>query len=164
MLFRSVLCRPTFLPWLGLGVLWVGGMTFRRDASNDSGTYQSRTVIIRHAVAFVVGASLVLAPWGVRNLAVLGRAKLTTTHGGYTVLLGNNPSFYAFLRSDRGVSVWDATPLADAWNARNQTSGPKDPAWNDLGQLSELAPDSGPRAWDEFRDDRFAYQLAARFI
>lgn len=42
-----------------------------------------------------VAAIAVCLPWGVRNQLVLGEPILTTTHGGYTLWLGQNPDYYA---------------------------------------------------------------------
>ena len=39
------------------------------------------------AGVLVLGLSLVVVPWGIRNLIVFGRPIITTTHGGYTLLL-----------------------------------------------------------------------------
>ena len=38
-----------------------------------------------------------LAPWAIRNQVQFGRPIVTTTHGGYTLLLANNPDFYQWL-------------------------------------------------------------------
>ena len=38
---------------------------------------------------------LVLSPWMIRNLLVFGEPVWTTTHGGYTLALANNPVYYA---------------------------------------------------------------------
>ena len=48
--------------------------------------------------AWVCGSAVALtlcAPWVVRNAVVLGQPILTTTHGGYTLWLGQNPVYYA---------------------------------------------------------------------
>ena len=37
---------------------------------------------------------LVLSPWMIRNLLVFGEPVWTTTHGGYTLALANNPVYY----------------------------------------------------------------------
>ncbi len=58
--------------------------------------------------AFAAAAAVVLAPWVARNQIQFGRPILTTTHGGYTLLLGNNPWFYEYLRSGAPGSVWNA--------------------------------------------------------
>ena len=39
-------------------------------------------------------ALAVCSPWVVRNIAALGTPILTTTHGGYTLWLGQNPVYY----------------------------------------------------------------------
>lgn len=85
----ATLCRPTFLPWLGLAAL--GAILLR----------QPWRLRLTQAAVTVVAAFLVLAPWAMRNVAVLGTPKLTTTHGGYTLWLGNNPEFYDWLTSDK---------------------------------------------------------------
>jgi hypothetical protein len=36
---------------------------------------------------------------------------VTTTHGGYTLWLGNNPEFYRFLQQSRWGDVWDSRHL-----------------------------------------------------
>jgi len=53
----------------------------------------------------------------VRNQIRFGRPIVTTTHGGYTLLLANNPFFYAYLRNAPWGSVWDGKELERAWSA-----------------------------------------------
>ena len=45
-------------------------------------------------LAFLLGVLIVLSPWAIRNQLQFGRPIVTTTHGGYTLLLANNPEFY----------------------------------------------------------------------
>jgi hypothetical protein len=54
----------------------------------------------------ITAALLLYAPWPVRNWIVFGRPVVTTTHGGYTLHLGNNPGFYAYLRQASWNTVW----------------------------------------------------------
>lgn len=94
----AVLCRPTFLIWaafVGLYLFWQS---------------RSRVAFFR-ASALMMGVVMVLAPWAIRNQAVLGRPVFATTHGGYTLLLGNNRFFYAHLRSQPWGTIWDARQL-----------------------------------------------------
>jgi hypothetical protein len=65
-----------------------------------------------------VAVVLVLSPWAIRNYLRLGRPVLTTTHGGYTLLLGNNPGFYEYLRAGAWGSVWNAEEFAETWRNR----------------------------------------------
>lgn len=97
----AALCRPSFLPWIGLLLLWEA-VRFWREGDRDQ--------LGRLAVVGVVVA-LTLAPWTIRNAKQLGRATPTTTHGGYTLLLGNNPDFYRHLNEAPWGSVWDASQL-----------------------------------------------------
>src|SRR5581483_12505023 len=80
----SVLCRPTFLVWGGCLAVLVGWGA-------------NRVVRARLRVLYLAGMAVVLAPWAIRNEIELGRPVITTTHGGYTLLLGNNAYFYKFL-------------------------------------------------------------------
>jgi hypothetical protein len=58
----------------------------------------------------------VLAPWAVRNARIFGPPILTTTHGGYTLALANNPVYYAeVLHGPRGA-VWSG-PNQQRWFA-----------------------------------------------
>jgi 4-amino-4-deoxy-L-arabinose transferase-like glycosyltransferase len=91
----AALCRPTFLAWAALAALaWVVLRQRRR-----------RLVV---PFALLVSLVLTLAPWMLRNLLQFGRPIATTTHGGYTLLLGNNPEYYAFLEQAGWGDVWQA--------------------------------------------------------
>lgn len=62
-------------------------------------------------------ALLVAAPWMARNYFVIGRPLLTTTHGGYTLWLGQNPTYYEHVvvgKSDR----WP-DGVFEEWTIRN---------------------------------------------
>lgn len=52
-----------------------------------------------------------MSPWIVRNQSVFGRPVVATTHGGYTLLLGNNEGFYEHLRRSPAGAVWDSAEL-----------------------------------------------------
>jgi 4-amino-4-deoxy-L-arabinose transferase-like glycosyltransferase len=102
----AILCRPTFLPWAAIvafALPW--GAT----------TARSR---VRIGLAFVVQTALVLLPWAARNQVQFGRPIVTTTHGGYTLLLANNPDFYEYLRSASWGTVWENKALDRAWAAK----------------------------------------------
>ncbi len=99
MLGLATLCRPTFLIWAALVCLWLT-LTSR---------LQRRT--IGKVALVLVGVLLALLPWIVRNQLALGKPIVATTHGGYTLLLGNNPPFYRHLQQHTWGSVWDAQEL-----------------------------------------------------
>jgi 4-amino-4-deoxy-L-arabinose transferase-like glycosyltransferase len=150
----AVLCRPTFLPWLGLCFLTVllhPECKPRRWACGS---------------AMLVCAAVVLAPWMMRNFRHTGKLHVTTSHGGYTLLLGNNPSFYQFLGNRGSQSTWDADELVRAWRRRAAFPDPSDPQWRNL-QLAgsrDGPPLTGWASVNEEDDDRFAYALARRYM
>lgn len=96
----AILCRPTFLPWLlpvAVLVVWIS--PDRRSKAT-------------HFLALVGCLSLVSAPWTYRNYQVFGKPIATTTHGGYTLLLGNNQSYYSWVREGKPIADWDARSIA----------------------------------------------------
>ena len=126
----AILCRPTFLPWAGLVALL---FLFDHQSASDN---------VRRSLAFGVTVALVLFPWAARNLIHFGRPIVTTTHGGYTLLLANNPFFYEHLRSAPWGSVWENESLDRQWSAEMPRGSPA----------------------DELRADRLAYAKAIQAI
>jgi hypothetical protein len=154
MLALAVLCRPTFLPWLGLCLLAV---LFHPECRSRRWACGS---------AMLVCAAVVLAPWTARNLWYTGKPHVTTSHGGYTLLLGNNPSFYRFLEESGSRCTWDADELVRAWERRAAVPDPSDSQWSDLqlADSQDIPPMTGWSAVNEENDDRFAYALAWRYV
>jgi len=70
------------------------------------------------ALAFAAALAAALSPWAIRNQVQFGRPILTTTHGGYTLLLANNPYFYQYLRTAPWGAVWENKELDRAWRAK----------------------------------------------
>jgi hypothetical protein len=124
----------------------------------------------RSALPVLIVAALTASGWVVRNELVWGRPILTTTHGGYTLWLGQNPEFDRVV-VQRGGIIWPAESF-DRWTKENQrrTAGldeidqdrfyfqqaagwmKENPAgawrcgWHHLTRLWGLAPARGP-AW-----------------
>jgi len=115
----AVLCRATFLPWAALVVLVLPLFArTRRDRA-------------RAVACFAAGAAVVLGPWVVRNQVQFSRPIVATTHGGYTLLLGNNPSFYKYLRSFAWGTVWEADRFHEEWEDKTSRGTPADELSND---------------------------------
>ncbi len=126
----AALCRPTFLVWgaaIALALLLVLQSPFRRR--------------LWLAGSFVFAGGVVTAPWAARNALVFDRPIVTTTHGGYTLWLGNNEEFYGFLRQAEWGEVWDSRHLDEQY----------------LRARRELDD-------DELRADRWAYDQAVASI
>jgi hypothetical protein len=96
----AVLCRATFLVWFAaVAATWC-----------LLPSYRLRVRLGLVAVLLAAGGSL-LAVWFARNLLVLGHPVVATTHGGYTLLLGNNEGFYDYLRTADWGQTWDSRQL-----------------------------------------------------
>jgi hypothetical protein len=131
-----ILCRPVFLTWLvGIAVVfpWLALGPHR----------------LRRLGVLLATAAVTLAPWAWRNYRVFGWPVIGTTHGGFTLLLANNPSFYEYLRSAPWESTWDGRETNEQWRA----------AWKSLPMT---AP--GPPIPDEVGNDRWAYREAFKNI
>ncbi|KLU01263.1 putative transmembrane protein [Rhodopirellula islandica] len=134
LLSLTVLCRPTFLVWAAMLIpaLFFIGPTCR---------------VRRAARVGVVGMLLfaTVGLWTLRNVSQLGHPVWATTHGGYTLLLANNNSFYDSLGESSGGwlpwvrTPWDPTEFFAAYEARE-------------------------RGVDEVSDDRVAYEMAKSTI
>ncbi|WP_164102324.1 hypothetical protein [Candidatus Laterigemmans baculatus] len=138
-LAAGYLCRPVFAVWIVLWVGWLGvsclGKAHRRWAA-------------RQAIAILAVFAVTAAGWMARNYQTIGKAVWATTHGGYTLLLGNNPYFYDYLDSRSFVEAafwgeaWDAEPFHREWAARlEQLSAASG------GEDSELAADRLASEW-----------------
>ena len=114
----AILCRPVFLPWLGLVAMamlltrWIGATDDTQMSTDPKGTLKRR---LSDVVAMVIAAAVIVSPWVIRNQIVFGKPIATTTHGGYTLWLGNNESFYRHLARDTSGLPWEVsstrTPL-----------------------------------------------------
>jgi hypothetical protein len=90
---------------------------------------------------------LVMTPWMVRNSLIFGEPIWTTTHGGYTLALANNPG-----------AVWSGAEQFRWWDSVNR----------DLAGLTEPEADRriSRQVWKLARDDpwRFARSVIARLV
>ena len=113
----AALCRPSIWAFgILAGAVWV----VRNGASRLSeGVFFSRVSLRQTKVglACILAVAITVSPWVIRNSKVFGRPILMTTHGGYTLLLGNNESF--FNEVVMGDSPWGASSLSD-WQSENE--------------------------------------------
>ena len=111
----AILCRPTYLPWLalvGLAMLLMRTSPKSKVQSPKSGAEPGRLSnwLWRGLNVATLGliAAVVVSPWAIRNYRVFGKPIVSTTHGGYTLHLANNRSFYDYLRKDESGEPWDS--------------------------------------------------------
>lgn len=93
----AVLCRPTALAWIALW--WFGALMEKRW---------------RWVATCALGLVIAIAPWSVRNAFQFGRPIATTTHGGYTLYLANNPVLYRHWQSSLSRE-WDEDAFHAQW-------------------------------------------------
>jgi hypothetical protein len=171
----AYLCRPTFIVWTFLLVvyliLWSLGL-YRQERRL---VHPQSTRRWKPPAAVAIGLSLTsglfLVAWTVRNNAQFGKPIWATTHGGYTLLLGNNPSFFDYMRSGTIGIAWDPEDFFARWRSRH-LSDPRnadfwtrplpitsDPQWTQPVDGSGFKRFAG-----EVGDDRLAYETAKMAI
>ncbi|MDA1015450.1 MAG: glycosyltransferase family 39 protein [Planctomycetota bacterium] len=121
------LCRPTVWAFAML----VAGAGIWRHRRCMASAFNWRLAL---------GAFVVVVPWATRNSLLLGRPIVTTTHGGYTLLLGNNPVFYDEVLEAPWGTTWSHASLV-AWQ------GSLEVELHQAGIAGELARD----AWMQHR-------------
>ncbi|MHC2069367.1 hypothetical protein ACYFX5_17980 [Bremerella sp. T1] len=106
----AIFCRPTFLVWAALLPLavWFCARDWKLRASS--------------ILAYGLMLAFLLAPWVVRNILVFNAPVLGTTHGGHTLLWGNNSSYYEYLKSG-STPVWDNTEFHARFARRHPYEG-----------------------------------------
>ncbi|MCA8987914.1 MAG: glycosyltransferase family 39 protein [Planctomycetaceae bacterium] len=108
----SALCRPTIWPLILVvpTLLCLAGIRLKWSGEWAAET-KKQFVREGKSLMIIVGLAFLIAlPWGLRNQQILGHFKLTTTHGGYTLLLGNNATFYEAIVSKPLGTTWDEYP------------------------------------------------------
>lgn len=123
----AVLVRPTFWVFGGLMLLWwIANRVFRRREFLGQFAHHGHPAAGEHRASradleagrptgagvpwlTLVMVALTVSPWVVRNWLQLGSPVLMTTHGGYTLLLGNNPAFYREVVLQPWGTVWDGS-------------------------------------------------------
>lgn len=130
------LCRPELLLWAAFCVptmFLAWGAAAGLPDSENSKTKRSKPPLpakpaMARAAWLIGGVLLVLAPWIARNQIQFGRPIATTTHGGYTLLLANNPSFFEYVRDGKPGTIWDARQLGPEWAGKAHFDSP-DAEW-----------------------------------
>jgi hypothetical protein len=109
----AALCRPSLLA--GAAVTILAGLF-----APPGGTRER----IERSAAIAMMIALVLLPWMIRNLIVLGHPIWTTTHGGYTLALANNPVYYREVLDGPPGRVWTGEDQWQWWDSvTRETAG-----------------------------------------
>ena len=141
----GALCRPSIWPAVGFSAL---AALFLR-----SGTVRER---LRETTLMLAACLVTVAPWAARNIARLGEPILTTTHGGYTLFLANNPVYYKEVLNGPSGVVWTGHNQWLWWDSVNRdTKGMAEPEADRFARRAALQV-IADQPWD------FARACAAR--
>lgn len=111
----SALCRPTAIVWGGLFIVAMFA-TLPFIKSPNSTTPRG---LFKNAIGFMLGVCVFVLPWSLRNYRELDRWIVTTTHGGYTLLLANNDSLYDHFERTMNRD-WDDSSFQADWVDKSQ--------------------------------------------
>ena len=148
----TALIRPVGLLVCGLLTLDLIYAVLRRQVSKSGDNER----IVRHrridsqivwAILPALAFSGILLPWVLRNYIVFNAFIPATTHGGYTLSLGNNSDYYHDVVEADWSKPWDGRKL-DEWQNRMIT----------------LSSESGVADGDEVASDQFMYSQAKAAI
>ncbi len=142
----AALVRPVALV---VAALLIGWLVLQRLRLLLPGATCLSRFSLRHRVGMfltltaIPGLTLLLtiSPWIVRNALQFHHLIPATTHGGYTLALGNNPEYYRDVVNRGGSRVWDGVALAN---------------WQE--QMQQAAADAGIPAGDEVATDAWMYR------
>ena len=99
------LCRPTVWMFAAFCVCWQIWVLWKERQAVPI------LVKVRYMLPVVIGGIIIVSPWLIRNLVQFQKPIFTTTHGGYTLLLGNNRVFYQEVVSASWGTVWGGESL-----------------------------------------------------
>ena len=154
----AYLCRPTFILWPVIIAGYLLGLSLMQRCHKP---FVSSFIILAVVAAFV-------AAWTMRNMAQFGQPIWATTHGGYTLLLGNNESFYDYLRNSNKsarfpfANAWEADFFIDRWDRRFDQDPREASFWDASKTIEPGRPPSGSTS--ELADDKLAYETAMATI
>ena len=108
------LCRPVAAVTCLFGLCF--GLMTRYRASDENPNSGSR-MPFRLALIIVSAAGMTAAPWVIRNYVQFHEFIPATTHGGYTLLLGNNSVFYREVVNRPDHPAWSGESLSQ-WQVK----------------------------------------------
>ncbi len=152
----NVLCRPTAAVWF---VFLIAAWLLKRG---DKGRF-------KFAMLFIIATTATLTPWVIRNLLIFDKPIWATTHGGYTLLLANNPLLYDQIASGNYSREWNEELFHEKWAQRNE-GDPREatfwlaPVTEDKSRLTSPQTTLDKPWMGELVDDKLASQSAMKLI
>ncbi len=149
----ACLCRPTFWAFgILAGLIWLVQLIRSIDWQEGFNDREIQPVVFA-----LIGFLAVVVPWVHRNATVMERPTVTTTHGGYTLLLAHNAEYTRAVVEQPWGTAWQS-PSFDQWSESIDTElAALDPPLDHahLGPQVELARDEWmyDRAWSYIKHD-----------
>lgn len=100
---------------------------------------------------------LTLSPWVYRNYQLFNKPVFATTHGGYTLLLGNNPLYYQQL--NQNAALYSAKPFDEGVRRFHVSEDPSYDFWSAEASLGKRVVTR-----NEAQLDSFNYSVAFHYI
>ena len=147
----AALCRPTFFVFAAFSLLWL--LARKQDSIGSR---------VKHCLLITLSMMAVITPWVVRNYNLHERPILATTHGGYTLLLANNPLYYDYIQSDASDSPWTATEFDTGVSRFAFSDEPQIDFWS--ADLWNSSAENNVIERTEVELDAFTYQVAWHYI
>ena len=135
-------CRPTFYVYALLSLILLLLIS-------------PTSLLKRLMTSFAIGSLILLTliPWIYRNYQLFDKPILATTHGGYTLLLGNNPLYYQQLNQD--ISIYAADEFDEGVRRFNISENPGYDFWSAEASLKQPIVKR-----NEAERDNFTYSVA----
>jgi hypothetical protein len=166
LLSLAFLVRPTFIAWALL--LVSTSFLFEVFGFDQVNKRSWRQRLVHAAMPSVVVLSVLLVVvggWTWRNLRSVGYPVWATTHGGYTLLLGNNPSFYDHLQTGSADGKWDSESFQIAYSHRYDADPRTKQFWQQRWDgPREVQDPAVVETVTEHSDDVLAYESARAAI
>ncbi len=151
----AFLCRPTFLVW---ATIFVPAILFLKTDGRGFRFPSRRPIVTAASIVFLVAATIGI--WTTRNARSVGHPVWATTHGGYTLLLGNNPHFYDYLREGEFGVAWEPRDFFVAYSHRYEG----DSTTRDFWYVRRKSYANIRQTVSEQEDDRLTYSAARATI
>lgn len=117
----ATLTRPTAAVWLVLVIAYdlIRASRLHKSSIQSSPQYTLPKAVQKSAW-YLIGFTIVLTPWIARNQDCFGKPIWATTHGGYTLLLANNPILYDHFAAGSVSRDWDEDQFHHWWQERRE--------------------------------------------
>lgn len=117
------LVRPIALPILALVVIvmCLDALKMIKGRETSGGTSGRAGLFVRRMMFALIPCvvfAIALSPWIIRNHRCFQAFVPATTHGGYTLALGNNAEYYRDVVNGVSSEAWDGRAL-DAWQKKS---------------------------------------------